>query len=128
MEKRKMICIRCPRGCEITTSLDGAGAITAIEGNVCKLGEDYVGEEILDPRRIITSTVRVRDGVYPLVSVWTDRAIPKAMIFELMSELREVELVAPVKEGETVIDNLFGLGVKVITSNRIQAKKNKVEL
>ena len=58
-ENKKFICIRCPRGCEIATTLDGY-SITHIEGNVCRLGEEYVKSEISDPRRALTSTVKVK--------------------------------------------------------------------
>src|SRR4030042_5014806 len=94
--EKKFICVRCPRGCEIQTTIDGY-EIVHIEGNVCKLGREYVNDEITDPKRIITTTIKVKNGKSPLVPVWTDNPVHKDKIFDLMKILREIELDAPVK-------------------------------
>ena len=126
-EKRKLICIRCPRGCEIQTTLDGY-TVEDIKGNVCKLGEEYVKNEIKDPRRIITSTVRVKGGVYPLVPVWTTTPIPKEKVFELMNLLREIELDAPVEIDKVVIKDIFSTGTDVATSSNVEKKIDLKEI
>jgi CxxC motif-containing protein len=120
--KRNIICISCPRGCDIQTSLDGNGAIVKIEGNFCKLGEDYVAAEIREPKRIVTSTVRIKNGEYPLIPVWTVKPIPKDRIFELMELIREIELEAPVKKGHPVLKNIFGLNIDVVASKSIKKR------
>ena len=122
--KRKLICIRCPRGCEIETTIDG---IEEIKGNICKLGEEYVKNEINDPRRIITTTVRVKGGIYPLVPVWTTAPIPKDKIPGLIKLLRTVELDAPVEIDKVVIKNIFELGIDIVTSSTV-AKKNENQI
>jgi CxxC motif-containing protein len=118
----KTICIRCPRGCEVTTSVDGYGAITAIHGNFCKLGEDHVRDELKDPRRTVTSTVRVKNGKNPLVPVWTDQPIPKDKILALAGELRKIELHAPVHIGQVVLQNALGTGSDVVASGDVEVK------
>mgnify|MGYP001548343742 CR=1 FL=1 len=117
-QTRKIICVRCPRGCEITTTVDGYGMFE-VDGAVCRLGREYVESELTDPRRILTTTVRVKGGVRPLVSVWTPEPMPKEAILELAEELRAVELVAPVQAGETVIKDWRGTGVRVETSSSV---------
>ena len=96
MEK-KFICIRCPQGCEITTTLDGLGAVTDITGNSCKLGVDYVRSELSDPRRTITTTVAVTGGELPLCPVWSEKPIPKDLV------LRAADAIRPVKVGPRLI-------------------------
>jgi CxxC motif-containing protein len=123
VNEKKFICIRCPKGCEILTTLDGY-AIKSIKGNVCKLGSDYVQQEIEDPRRIITTTVKVKNGIHPLVPVWTTDGIPKAKIFELMSILRSIELDAPVEPDTLILKNVFDTGVDIVTSAGVQKEKN----
>lgn len=118
-QKQRFICVRCPRGCEITTILDGY-TIEKIEGNLCKLGIDYVNDEISGPRRVVTSTVRVKNGKHPLAPVWTEEAIPKDKIFELMRLLRKVELKAPIKPDNIVIKNIFNSGFNVVTSGKVE--------
>ncbi len=113
---RKVICLRCPRGCEVSTTLDEHGQIAEIHGNVCRLGEEYTRDEIKDPRRILCSTVRVKGGEYPLVPVWTSRAIPKDLLLDLARELRDIELTAPVHRDTVVIPDWRGTGADIICS------------
>jgi CxxC motif-containing protein len=127
VNEKKFICIRCPKGCEILTTLDGY-TIKSIKGNVCKLGEDYVQHEVSDPRRIITTTVTVKNGIKPLVPVWSTDGIPKVKIFDLMTLLRNVELEAPVELNTLVLKNVFETGADIVTSAAVQkniAQNNK---
>jgi CxxC motif-containing protein len=117
--ERKFICIRCPEGCEITTTLDGNGVITDIKGNSCKLGIEHVKAEVTDPRRTLTTTVTVEGGVLPLCPVWTEKPIPKAGIVELAKLLRTVKIQAPVVIGAIVLENALGSGINVIASRGI---------
>lgn len=119
-QEKKLICIRCPRGCEIITSLDGYGQVTQIHGNVCKLGRDYVQAELTNPLRILTTTVRVSHGRHPLVPVWTADAVPKERVMDLARALRRVTLEAPVAQGHVVLDDALGLGVQVVTSGAVE--------
>ena len=48
-------CIICPNGCEITADVEENGQITKIEGATCSKGEDYVKQELTDPRRNIAT-------------------------------------------------------------------------
>jgi len=121
MQKRNFICIRCPKGCEISTTLDGY-SIKEIKGNVCKLGVEYVIHEIEDPRRVITTTVKVKNGLSPLVPVWTTNGIPKDKIFDLMSILKKIELEAPVEINTLVLKDVFQTGVNIVTSGRVLRK------
>ncbi len=119
--EKKFICIKCPRGCEITTTLDGY-SIESVTGNVCKLGAEYVKDEITNPRRTVTTTVRVKNGKHPVVPVWTESPIPKDRIFELMKLLDEIELEAPVKTDQIVLPNAFNLGINIIASCMVERK------
>lgn len=115
VEKRRLICISCPVGCELDVTLD-EGKIVEVEGNSCKLGLDYAEQEIFDPRRMVASTVKVKNGFHPLVPVYTEQAIPKPMIFDVLAELRNIELEAPVAVNDVVIENVLDTGVNVIAS------------
>lgn len=118
-KERKFICIRCPRGCEIYTTINGY-SIDKIEGNLCALGLEYVKTEITDPRRVVTSTVRVKNGVHPVVPVWTTEAIPIGKIFDLMKKLREIEFEAPIEINTCVLKNVFEMNIDVITSGKVE--------
>ncbi len=115
VEKRRLICISCPVGCELDVTLDD-GKIIEVEGNSCKLGLDYAEQEIFDPRRMVASTVRVKNGFHPLVPVYTEKPIPKPRIFEVLAELQDIELEAPVAVNDVVIENVLDTGINVIAS------------
>jgi CxxC motif-containing protein len=117
--ERKFICIRCPQGCEITTTLDGHGVITELTGNSCKLGPEYVKQEISDPRRTLTTTVMVDGGSHPLCPVWTEKPVPKDRVLELAALLRGIKLKAPVELNQIVLANALGTGINVIASRGI---------
>lgn len=120
-EHRKFICITCPRGCALDVTMEGE-AVVKMEGNSCKRGIDYVTGELNDPRRMVTTTVRVKGGVHPLAPVYTESPIPKPRILDLLAEIRKIELKAPVKLGDVVIENALGTGVNVLASRNIPAK------
>lgn len=114
----KLICISCPQGCALEVTVEGK-TITNVDGAACKQGKEYAEQEINDPRRMIASTVRVKNGFHPLVPVYTKMPIPKDMIKKVLKELREVELTAPVANGSVVIDNILGTGIDVIASREM---------
>jgi CxxC motif-containing protein len=111
----KMICITCPVGCTLEVTHDGS-TITRLVGNSCKKGIGYAQTELTDPRRMVASTVRVQGGLHPLLPVYTATPIPKPLIFDLLSELRRIELKAPVHLGQVVLRNALGTGIDVIAS------------
>ncbi len=119
MEKREFVCIGCPLGCAISVDLDGE-QIRAITGNTCPRGADYVTKEIRDPRRIVTSLVRVAQGELPVVSVKTAGDIPKGKIRECIRVLKKIEVQAPVQMGDVVAADICGTGVDVIATRSVE--------
>ena len=74
--KKTYTCIICPNGCDITVEAEGR-QILSVEGNKCAKGEEYVSQEIIAPKRTITTSVAVEGGSCPLASVRLTRAIAK---------------------------------------------------
>jgi CxxC motif-containing protein len=118
VEKRKLICISCPVGCELEVTLD-EGKILEVEDNACKLGLDYAQQEIFDPRRMVASTVKVKNGFHPLVPVYTEHPIPKPMIKDILAEIRKAEVDAPVELNQVLIENVLDTGVNIIASRNM---------
>lgn len=119
-EMTKIICITCPMGCTLEVTHEGK-TITKVDGHACKKGLSYAEAELTDPRRMVPSTVKVRGGVHPLVPVCTAAPIPKPLIFDLLAELRRVELRAPVQIGQVVVEDAFGTGVDVLATRNLPA-------
>ena len=117
-ERKEFVCIRCPLGCNITVEMEGAD-IKNITGNTCPRGADYVTKELTDPRRIVTSLVRVKGGELPVVSVKTAADIPKDKIADCIKVLKEIELTAPIHMGDTVVENVCGTGVNIVATANV---------
>jgi CxxC motif-containing protein len=115
MEDIKLICVSCPKGCTLSVSKEGKTVIEVRDAS-CKRGEDYAHQEISDPRRMVASTVKVINGIHPLTPVFTAAPVPKPLIFDILAEIRKVELQAPVTTEQVVIENVLGTGINVIAS------------
>lgn len=117
MEKREMICIVCPVGCHLEVIQDEkseSGYI--VTGAACKRGEVYGVKELSNPTRVLTSTVKIKGSLIPRIPVRTSSDIPKGEIFNCMELINQVELQAPVKVGQVVIENIRNTGVNIIAS------------
>lgn len=111
----KIICITCPVGCSLEVTYEDQKVIK-VEGNQCRKGIDYAQNELKDPRRMVTTTVKVKGGLHPLVPVYTSAPIPKPLIFELVKKLRQIELKAPVRVGQVILKDFLGTGVDVLAA------------
>ncbi len=118
MENRDLICIGCPMGCMITVSMEN-GEVVSVTGNTCKRGDTYARKEVTNPTRIVTSSVRVTDGVLPVVSVKTKEDIPKEKIADCMKALKEVTVKAPVHIGDVLLTDVADTGVDIIATKEI---------
>lgn len=118
METRELICIGCPMGCQLTVNMEDADNIT-VTGNTCSRGEAYGKKEVTNPTRIVTSSVKINDGTIARVSVKTENDIPKGKIFDIMKEIREVTVTAPIHIGDVIIKNVADTGVDVIATKDV---------
>ncbi len=119
MERKELICIGCPLGCNLTVEMDGA-LVVSVSGNTCKRGDDYARMELTDPRRIVTSTLPVTGGNLPVISVKTASDIPQGKIRECLMALKGVTLMAPVRIGDVVVRNVADTGVDVVATKEIR--------
>ena len=115
MEKRNLTCIGCPMGCALLVEMNGK-EIISVTGNTCKKGAEYAVKEVTDPTRIVTTTVRVKNGNMPVVSVKTAQDIPKGKIFECVKALKGITVKAPVHIGDVILKDVAGTGVDIIAT------------
>jgi len=108
-------CIVCPTGCEIKVK-KGAGEKVTFDGYTCERGLEYAQQEFYEPKRILTSTMRIENGLLPLIPVRTDKAILKEKLKDVLVEIAKKELQAPIKMGDILIENILGLGANIIAS------------
>ena len=120
METRNLTCIGCPLGCAITVTMDG-GNVVSITGNTCKRGADYGAKEVTHPTRIVTSTVCVKNGTIPMVSVKTAQDIPKEKIMDVMDCINQITVEAPVYIGDVLLSDVAATGVDIVATKNVEA-------
>ena len=117
-EKKTIVCIGCPNGCEI--EITKTGGTYKLEGNECKRGEEYAIEEFTNPKRILTTTLQVNNGILPLIPVRSDKAVPKGSLFDCMQYLSSLKVDAPILMGKILVENILNLGVNIIASRNLE--------
>ena len=112
---KELTCIVCPRGCRLT--IDDELNVT---GNSCPRGAQYAKDELTNPKRMITSIVRVKNRENCVVSVKTSTSIPKGMIFDVMKEIDKVQVDAPTNIGDVAIKNVLNTGADIIITKIVK--------
>lgn len=116
LEKRNLTCIRCPRGCAITVTLDGR-EVVSVEGNSCPRGDSYARDEVTHPVRTVTTTVPVIGSpTERMVSVKTVPEVPKDRVLDVMRALVDVTAAAPVHIGDVIVADVAGTGSDVVAT------------
>jgi len=117
MQSKELICTACPIGCRLTVYHDDKSSNGfRIDGNTCKRGINYAITEMTDPRRILTSTIKVLNSKYKRLPVRTELAIPKGKIFECMNQINQITAKCPIKMGAILINNIAETGINLISS------------
>lgn len=115
-EVKKIICTCCPMGCHMEVTVTD-GVVSSVEGNTCKRGAAYAVDEITNPKRTLTSTVKTDKGI--MLSVKTADAIPFGKLFTAMECLANVTVKTPVMIGDVVYHNICETGVDVVATKNV---------
>ncbi len=118
--EKEITCIVCPNGCKLEVICKDT---VIVKNALCPKGEEYARNELMNPQRSVTSTVKVCGGVLPLVSVRSNRPVPKEKISEVVQLLKGVELKAPVKFHQTICSDILGTGADIITTREVKISK-----
>jgi len=118
MEKR-IICTICPLACKIHVFQDASGNIVT-EGAGCERGEKFAKQELIQPKRILTTTVRViHDGKTALLPVKTNELVSKELFNVYMRELARIIVRGDLKKGDVIYPNIGESGVDVIAGTDV---------
>lgn len=112
--ERNLTCILCPRGCTLNVTVDGDNVF--VTGNSCPRGRYYGEEEVVSPKRTVTSIVRVSNREDVMVSVKTETPVAKSDIFTVMDKIRNASVTAPVKVGDVILTDVCGSNI-IATKN-----------
>ena len=103
MSKSIVNCVECPKGCEIIVETEN-GKIISLTGNSCPRGKLYAENEIVCPRRVLTTTVKTADG--KVVPVKTDKPVKKSELFEIMNKINSIVAGNKIKIGDVIIEKV----------------------
>jgi CxxC motif-containing protein len=119
MMTKKFTCIECPKGCRLTVDIEN-NKVLKVSGNECPKGEKYAISEIENPVRILTSAVLCLGLNLKMVSVRTDKPIPKSSMFEAMSEIKKIRVAKPLKAGDIIVKNFLGLDANLVSTRKVE--------
>lgn len=107
------LCIGCPLGCRLEVQ-EEAGSIVEIRGFSCKRGKEYAEQEHTDPRRMVTTTVRVLNGLWPRLPVKTAEPVAKDDVQAVCAYLRSVTVRAPINVGDVIVKDVLQSGIDIV--------------
>jgi len=116
---KELICICCPKGCHLTVDEDNGYAVS---GNTCDRGAEYGKTECMNPVRVLTGTVTIKNGTIERCPVKTRGSIPKDMVLIAESEVHKAVITAPVRIGDVIIQNICGTGIDLVATKNIGEK------
>lgn len=120
--KGEFICVVCPNGCPIDAEFtaDKPPKVISATGYLCKKGLAWVQQEIENPMRTISSSVRIKGGNFLMASVRTQTPIPLEKVGEVMAEIRNCHPAAPVHIGDVLIADAAGTGADIIFTRDVE--------
>ena len=99
-EENAVTCTLCPKGCQILAEWDPEQEKILVTGNGCPRGEAFARQELTDPHRILTTTIRSASDasagstVGSLIPVRSDSPVPLDEMQELAKMLRSMHIPA----------------------------------
>ena len=118
-ERKHFTCVICPIGCEIEVDLHDSDVASMI-GDKCSKGKEFVLQELEEPMRILTTTIRIKGAKWAMLPVRTDKPIPKRLLFSVIKELAKIELQAPVKMSDVIIRDTAGTGANIVATRNMR--------
>ena len=115
---KQLVCIGCPKGCNLKVDDENGYAVS---GNSCEVGAKYGKEELTNPTRVITTTVRLKNSSHlNQLPVKSSKPISKSLMFLVMDYLKDVEVSVPVKMSEVIIKNILNTSIDIIATREVK--------
>ena len=121
IEKKHFICVTCPVGCEVDVEVQD-GSILSLTGNKCDKVKEFVLQELKEPMRVLTTTVRIEGAKWAMLPVRTDKPIPKRLFLQAIEELASIDLQAPVHISEVIIRDIAGSGANIVATRTVNPR------
>lgn len=118
IKEKDVICTICPKGCDVKIVMN-EDKVETLSGYGCEKGKDFAINELINPVRTLTTTIRIQSETKGLLPVRTDKPIPFSMIFEVMKILKTSKVKAPVLSGDIIIENILDTSSNIIACEDI---------
>ena len=112
---KEIICTICPNSCKLQID----EKTMRVTGQLCPRGEAYAKQELLDPQRTLTTSVKTIFEDRPVVSVRTSGAVSKRLIKRIMLQLKPIVIDKRLPRGSVIVENVADSGVDVITTSSL---------
>lgn len=116
-EKDTITCMVCPKGCQVKWDEKRNLFI----GNKCLRGEAFALQERIGPKRTVTTTLKVKDGIKPLVSVRSKKPIARERVLDIMKELKTMSIDCSITSNDVVCTfDLDGEQIPIIATASVK--------
>ena len=69
---------------------------------------------------MLTTSVLVENGQWPLVSVKSSKPVPKQKVFSILKIIKNKTISAPVKSGQIIIKNVANSKIDIVATKSIK--------
>lgn len=114
MEKKVYTCIVCPLSCKGMLIINETKM--EFSGYYCKKGEKYAESEYTDPKRMLSTTVKINNAAINRLPVVSNMEIRKDKFIECVEFLHTQTFKAPIKEGDILIEDILNTGISIIST------------
>jgi CxxC motif-containing protein len=101
----------------LRASINEDKSIASVTGNTCPRGEKYARDELTNPVRTLTSTVKLIGG--KTLPVRTNKPIPKKKLFDAMKIIKSASATVPVSVGDVILRDFLGDGTDLIATRTV---------
>lgn len=112
----EITCMCCPNRCRVLVDETNGNAVS---GNRCHNGEAFAIHELNNPLRQVTASIPIMGAAVDHCPVKSDRAIPTERLGQILAELKELRIEAPVYISQTLATDIAGTGANIIACKTI---------
>lgn len=117
MNQKTFKCQVCPVGC--TLKLSETNNELTIEGNKCSRGLEYAKSVYKTSPQILYGRCLLSNASMGRLAVKTSGPIPEDLKNQVMEQIRNTSIKAPVKKGQVIIKNILDLDIDVISMRKV---------
>ena len=118
----EITCVCCPFGCRLAVEHEGE-KIATVTGNRCPRGAKYAAQELVDPRRSLTTSIPIDNADIAQLPVKTSAPVKKANMLRIAAEIQKMRITAPVNCGDILLENVDGdPEIKLVATRSVPAR------